>query len=313
MESLKKNGLSAGNLLVLGGTGFLGNALVNEAIKRDYKVFVLCRSKPELSKRHEGVTYLKADIARYKDVKLQILNQNINYVVNLCGDISHVKYRSGGAEVIDAHLQGIFNVIRCINWESLKCFVQVGSSDEYGDAIAPQREDMACSSMASYSFAKNSATNFMKMLNNTELFPGIILRPFLVYGPGQSKNRFLPQVINACLKGLPFKTTYGNQLRDFCYVGDFINGVFSALQSKGCFGEVINLASGIPVSIRSVIQEVIKLVGGGEPQYGAIKYKPFENMALYADIEKAKKMLNWNPITEFNEGLNKTIEYYKKI
>ena len=71
--------------------------------------------------------------------------------------------------------------------------------------------------------------------------------------------------------------------------------------------------SGVPVTIRSVIQDVVKLVGGGEPQYGAILYKPLENMALYADIQKAKKLLNWNPITELDEGLNKTIEYYKNL
>ena len=85
-----------------------------------------------------------------------------------------------------------------------------------------------------------------------------------------------------------------------------------ALTEKNCNGEVINLASGIPISIREIVEKIVKNVGYGKPQFGEIKYRAQENMKLYADIGKAKKLLNWEPKVKLETGLAKTITYYRK-
>ena len=81
-------------------------------------------------------------------------------------------------------------------------------------------------------------------------------------------NKILPQIISACIKNETFPTSYGEQLRDFCYVEDIVNGIFLALDSKNSYGEIFNLASGVPVSIRSMIDRITNLLDGGLPKYG---------------------------------------------
>ena len=299
------------NLLVVGGTGFIGRWVVCGGIKRGYQVSVLSRSLPDSKRIISGVEYLQADISNHVDVLKAVGSKHISHVVNLSGDISHVQYRNGGIDVVDAHLTGVLNLAHSLDWDFLECFVQIGSSDEYGSASAPQYEDLPCSSISSYSFSKIAATEFLKMLHRTEGFPAIIARPFLVYGPGQDKQRFLPQIISACLNDASFATSNGEQLRDFCYIDDIVNGVFSALESKDCYGEVFNLASGRPISIRSMIERVVGLVGGGKPQFGTIQFRVGESMELYANIEKAENRLNWSPRINLSEGLKKTIEFYR--
>ena len=145
------------------------------------------------------------------------------------------------------------------------------------------------------------------MLHKTERLPVVILRLFLVYGPGQSKKRFLPQIIDGCFSDSGFPVSGGAQLRDFCYVDDVSRGILMALKNKDVEGEVINLASGEPISIREIIEIVRDIVGKGRPEFGKIPYRVGENMILYADTKKANKILKWNPETFISDGIKKTI------
>jgi nucleoside-diphosphate-sugar epimerase len=80
-----------------------------------------------------------------------------------------------------------------------------------------------------------------------------------------------------------------------------------ALKNKDVEGEVINLASGVPISIREIIEIVRGLVGKGSPEFGKIPYRIGENMSLYADTKKANKILKWTPETFISDGIKKTI------
>jgi nucleoside-diphosphate-sugar epimerase len=150
------------------------------------------------------------------------------------------------------------------------------------------------------------------MLHRTEAFPATTLRLFLTYGPGQNGRRFLPQIISGCLQDKTFPVSAGGQLRDFCHVRDTVAAVFAALQSPAARGEVINIGSGKPVSIRKMIELVQALVGSGRPEYGAIPYRAGENMELYPDISKARRLLDWRPKVELEIGLQETIRWVKE-
>ncbi len=303
MEIINQNN----RLLVIGGTGFIGSHVVNEAIKQNFIVTILSKNEVNFFQRVKGVTYLTADVTNKSNLLVQLSNKIFNYVINLGGYIDHSSFSNGGKEIYDSHFIGLKNLIECLDIAHLNSFVQIGSSDEYGNNIAPQNESQTEDPITPYSNAKVSSTHFLQSLYQTENFPAVILRPFLVYGPGQKNNRFIPQLINGCLSNSSFPVSSGNQIRDFCYVSDIANAILIAVKNMNSFGEVINVASGKGISIKEIIEIVQNIIGSGKPIYGAIDTKPNENLQLYADISKAQKLLNWVPQIDIKEGLMKTI------
>ena len=98
-------------------------------------------------------------------------------------------------------------------------------------------------------------------------------------------------------------------MRDFCHVNDVAAGLLRAGRTPEVHGEVINLASGEPVAIRDMVELVCRLIGGGQPEFGAIAYRPGENMALYADVSKARRLMGWQPAISLEAGLEDLIEW----
>jgi nucleoside-diphosphate-sugar epimerase len=125
-------------------------------------------------------------------------------------------------------------------------------------------------------------------------------------------ERFIPQIIKGCIENNEFPVSEGKQLRDFCFISDFVQAVFTILANSSVHGEVINISSGRPISIKQVVGMIVNIIGSGRPQFGRIDYRDGENMALYADISKAKNLLGWKPDFDLNQGLLETINWIKE-
>ena len=294
-------------ILVVGGSGFIGCHLCRAALDRGYTVTSL--SLNGQTPLPDGIIRLKGDLSDVTSLRKQFSGQPFEYIVNCGGYIDHCSYFSGGRSLIRAHFDGVQNLLEAIDPNSIKRFVQIGSSDEYGNTEAPQSETDREAPISPYSLAKTAATHFLQMLWRTDRFPAVILRFFLVYGPGQNDKRFLPQIIRGCLQNRRFPVSEGRQLRDFTYVDDIIEGVFRAVDIPDVCGRVMNLATGIPVTVRGVIERVRSMVGLGQPEFGSIPYRPGENMALWADNKLACELLGWAPKVSLEEGLARTIKY----
>ena len=284
------------DVLVAGGAGFIGTHLTRKLAETGNNVTVL--SKGQLDLRDRAAVF-----GALKGLKFQ-------KVFNLAGYIDHTPFLKGGRAVLDQHFAGVENLSEAIDPSALEAIVQVGSSDEYGDALSPRQEDLRESPIAPYSVGKTAATHLIQALAKTEKFPGIVVRLFLTYGPGQDGRRFIPQIIKGCVEKRKFDTSEGKQLRDFCYVDDIVKGLMLAAEKKEARGHVINLASGNPATVRSVVETIVRLCGGGEPVFGAVAYRPGENMSLYADVKKARELLGCQASTGLAAGLQKTVEHY---
>lgn len=301
--------MAVNKMLVVGGSGFIGHALCQTAHARGYNVTSLSMHAP--AKQLECVDYLVGNLSDREELKRLLSKRHFKYLVNCGGYIDHRPYFSGGRNLIETHFEGVQNLLDAIDLDYLKRFVQIGSADEYGIAAAPQSEATREAPISPYSLAKVASTHFLQMLWRTDQFPAVTLRIFLAYGPGQGDKRFLPQIIRGCLQNNSFPVSEGGQLRDFCYVDDIVEGILRALYVPEVCGQVINLASGMPVSIRTMIEQVCVLVGQGRPNFGQIPYRKGENMALWADTTLAHELLGWVPRVSLEEGLARTIEYYR--
>jgi len=298
-------------ILIIGGTGFIGSHLVKKCSSFNASVTSASLSLPQKNKRIKKVNYCKVDLTNFLSVRKK-LNTSFDYIINLAGYINFSNSKKDYKKIMNEHFFSIKNIIETLPRNNLKKFVQIGSSAEYGQRKAPQNENTQLSPQSSYSLAKVKTTKYLKKIYKAEKYPYTIARLFLVYGPGQKKNRFIPEIIKNCLKNKKFPTTSGEQVRDFCYIDDIISAILLLMLSKKTTGKTFNVATGIPTKIKTIIILIKKIIGKGKPQFNKRKLRKGENEILYANIKKIKKKLNWKPKVKLLTGLKETIIFFKK-
>ncbi len=295
-------------MLIVGGTGFLGYHLARAALKKNWKVTSISIKNPQKTKFLKNVKYIFCDISKKNTLKKRI-KENYSFVINAGGYIDH----SGGSRVLKTHLNGLKNLCSLFLKKKIDCFVQIGSSVEYGNLPSPQSESIIKKpNTTTYAKSKFLATEHALKLSKSKDFPITVLRVYQAYGPKQKKDRLIPSLIASCLRNEKFPCTKGTQLRDFIYIDDVVESIFKCYKNRKAKGEIFNIGSAKPKKIRQIINLVKKSVGLGKPDFGRIKLRSDENLKLYPSINKAKKVLKWNPKTELKQGILKTINSYKK-
>ena len=292
-------------ILILGGTGFIGYHLAKEALRRRFQVFSLSKNAPVKKRYLKKVKYIIADISNKNFINKKI-KKNFQYVVNLAGYVDH----SDKLKTYKSHYLGCKNISNFFLKKKIKKFIQVGSSMEYGLAKSPQKENFKCKPKSIYGRAKFLSTNHLLNLYLKKKFPVTVVRLYQVYGPCQDLNRFMPIIIDSCKNNKNFSCSHGKQFRDFLYIDDLIKAFFLILKNPETEGEIFNIGFGRPLKIRSIIDRILGYYKSGNPQFGKIKLRKEEQMKIYPDISKAKKLLKWKPKINFIKGLAKTIQYY---
>ena len=297
-------------IIIIGGTGFVGFHLAKFLLKKNYEIVSVSRKKPKKIRFLKKVKYIRADIVLKKKLLNSLKNHlDSQFVINCGGEVEHKKIK----KTFLSHSKGSINVANIFLKKSLKKFIQIGSSLEYGSLKSPQSENFSCSPESNYSNAKYLASkNLLNLYKNYNL-PLIIIRPYQLYGPAQDTNRFIPFVIKACLQNKYFPCSEGKQRRDFLYIDDFVNFIFKVIIKDNIKGEIFNIGYGHPNKIKEIISKITKMVKKGRPQYGKIKLRIEENLITYPNIKKAIKLTGWKPKIKIDLGLKKTIKYYRNL
>ncbi len=296
-------------ILIVGGTGFIGYHLAKKSLKKGWQVTSISSNRPKKIRYLPKVEYIRCNITNKKLLRRSI-RKAFDYVVNLGGYVDHSNKR----KTFKSHYGGCKNLSEIFLKKTPLSFVQIGSSLEYGISSSPQKENIKCNLntiKSIYGKAKLLSSRHMIELFKKKNFPATVLRLYLVYGPRQDANRFLPITILGCIKNKKFPCSKGDQLRDFVYVDDAVEAIIKSLTNRNAIGQIINIGSGKPKRIKSVIEKVKKISKGGYPQYGMFKQRKFEIPKLYPNVEKAKDKINWKQKISFEKGLRKTIDSYK--
>lgn len=303
MNSKKKK------ILIIGGTGFIGYHLSKRCLKKNWEITSVSTSKPKNNRLVKNVKYIFCDIAKKSLLKKKI-QKNYDYVVNLGGYVDH----SSKIKTHKSHYVGCKNLADIFVKKNITTFVQMGSSLENGNKKSPQIEaplPNISRLKTVYSNAKLMSSIYLANLYKKKNFPVVILRLYLAYGPEQNMNRFLPIIINGCLKHKTFPTSHGRQMRDFIYIDDVIEAIMKSLSAKNAIGKILNLGTGKPQKLIKIINQIIKVCKGGKADFGQVLIRNDEILNLFPDISYTRAILKWKPNTNFKKGLIKTINFYK--
>lgn len=296
------------SVLVTGGAGFIGSHLVKRLIQENAKVSVIDK-KPGL---HKGVDYYSCNLTDIEKLKLLIRKIKPQIIFHLAAFTS--PERNVDSEfVFRNNFQSTINLFKTLNGK-FDLFVNTGTCEEYGNGLTPFEESQAPVAVSPYSASKIASTYYCQMLYNVYNLPIVCLRPFLTYGPRQRNTKMLiPATIIAALKNEQLRMTKGEQTRDFVYVTDVVDAYIKAIKSKKAIGEIINIGSGKEYKIKDIVEKIIKLTKSKiKPKIGTIPYRKGETMHFYCSNKKAKKLLNWKPKVNLDDGLKRTIKWYEE-
>lgn len=216
-------------------------------------------------------------------------------------------------ECIQANVQGTVNLLMALAPYGYTRLVNTGTSEIYGDVEVPFREDGPVHPISPYSVSKQSAEQYCQLFSEARGWPIVRVRPFNAYGPAQSPDRVIPEIIARGLQGQPLRMTKATQTREFNYVEDLVDGFLLLLTTPGIDGELFNLGCGQEVSMRELATRVLALLGDPiTAEFGALPERPTEIWRMYADSSKARDRLGWVPRTSLDDGLARTIEWYRR-
>lgn len=288
------------NILIIGGTGFIGYHLIKRLLKIGWKPYSISRYKPVKEKLLKKVDYLNLNINNLKSIKNK-LKKNYRYIINLSGVTSKNK-------------KGIINITNYLAKRKIKKFIHIGSSAEYGNQKSlPHTENLKCEPVSQYGKQNLKNTNYLIDSYKKNKLPVIILRLFQVYGNKDNNNKIIPFILKNCLKNKRFNLTKGLQTRDFCHIDDLVDSIILILRvkNKRLNGNIFNIASGRSIKIKNLVNMIKLKVKGGRPNFGAKKIKKSEIIHSRASIKKIKKYINWSPKITLNKGINLLINNEK--
>ena len=305
-------------VLVTGADGFIGSHLTHRLVADGADVHALTSEVSSVYPRRlidlrGSITIHEGNLMDRSAMDALVRSAKPSYIFHLAAYTHVGKSWQRVDECIQANIQGTMNLLQALAETGYERFVNTGTSEIYGDIEVPFREDAVVNPISPYSVSKYAAERFCRLFQRAYGWPIVMLRPFNAYGPAQSPDRVIPEIIVRALRKEELAMTQGRQTREFNYVEDLADGFVRAAMADGVEGEIINLGCGEEISMRDVATTILDVMGNPiEAQFGALPERPTEIMRMYCDSTKARTLLGWAPQHSLREGLAKTIEWYRR-
>ena len=303
--------------LVTGGAGFIGSHLSEELVRRGETVRVadsLVTGKRSNLDHIPNVEFVQGDLADIDFAKSVV--QGCDYVLHQAAIPSVPRSVKDPITSNRANVDGTLNVLVAARDAGVRRLVFAGSSSAYGDTpTLPKDEDMPTNPLSPYALQKVVGEQYLQMFTKLYGLETVSIRYFNVFGPRQDPSSPYSGVISVFATALlenrsPKIYGDGEQTRDFTYVANVVDGVLRACEATGASGQVINVATGGRISLNELFKEMKKIVGASvNPEY--VEPRAGDVRDSQADIRKAKDILGYKPTVSFEDGLKRTIEWYR--
>lgn len=303
---MKAENWSERNVLVTGATGFVGPYLLRELLIRKAHIKVLTMNKsailPDLIDKITTVDGNITDLGSLENVM-----ENVDTVFHLAA-ISNVKYAiENPKKTFETNATGTLNLLEIARKYEVSKFVYVSSSHVYGvPQYLPMDEKHPINPHEPYAASKAAAEMLVNIYSLNYGFETSIIRPFNMYGPGQSEDFIIPSIISQALRKNVVELGNLTPTRDFLYITDAARGMLAVAEHGN---GVYNIGSGNETSMKDLVETIIKIIDPSK-RYISVENRKRSNAVdiprMCADISKLRN-LDWSPLVDLKHGLMKTI------
>lgn len=315
-------------ILVTGADGFIGSHLTESLVRHghDVRAFVFYNSFNSWGWLDRCFDDVKGNFEVFSG---DIRDPNgVRTAMKGCDTIFHlaalvaIPYSYHSPDMyIDTNIKGTLNVLQAARDMSVSKIIHTSTSEVYGTAqFVPITEDHPLQAQSPYSASKIGADQIAMSFYSSFDIPVSIIRPFNTYGPRQSARAIIPTIITQIASGKSMISLGAlHPTRDFNFVDDTISGFLSTLNTDKCIGEVVNIGSNYEISIGDTAQSIAEIMRAEiELITDEQRLRPVKSEVerLWAENDKAKQLLDWQPqysgVEGFKKGLSKTIDWFKK-
>jgi dTDP-glucose 4,6-dehydratase len=309
-------------VLVTGGAGFISSNVIRylltatpyEVVSLDALTYAGNLENLADVMSHERLSFVHGDI-RDAELVAEVVAE-CDVIVNAAAE-SHVEksIEEGASEFVTTNVEGTQILLDAIRAAPVERFVLISSSEVYGTALgAPMDEEHALNPRSPYAATKAGADRLAYAYFVTYGLPIVILRPFNNYGPRQHPEKAIPRFITSALLDEPL-TVHGDShaSRDWLFVDDDAEAIEAAIEADldAVAGEVINVATGLDITVSEIADLVLEQLGKPESLKTFVPERPGQVDRHIGSTEKARRLLGWDARTSFEEGLARTVEWYR--
>ena len=303
--------------LVTGGAGFIGSHLAEELLRRGHTVRVadsLITGKRSNLDHLPGVEFLEGDLADVDFAAAAVAG--CEFVLHEAAIPSVPRSVKDPIGSNRANVSALLNVLVAARDAGVRRVQFAGSSSAYGNTpTLPKHEDMPPNPLSPYALQKVVGEQYLQMFTKLYGLETVSTRYFNVFGPRQDPGSPYSGVISVFATALlenRSPTIYGDgeQTRDFTYVANVVDGVLRACEAPEASGQIVNVATGGRISLNTLFAAMRDIIGADvEPTYADPRQGDVRDSQ--ADVRKAKELLGYQPSVSFEEGLKRTIEWYR--
>lgn len=294
-------------VLITGATGFIGRHLVSRFSDTGAQIFAATSPShgpgPRPAEGKPTVQRLAFDIRDAVAVQTSLDEAAPDVVFHLAA-VGVTDPNVDPMLALMVNGSGVINLLEGLRGRGVERAVLVGTCYEYGASTT----DGGLDPQDAYSASKVAAWAFGHMYWRAYGLPVTTVRPFQVYGPGQSERTLIPSAVRTALAGEDFPMTPGKQVRDFVFVDDVVEGMMAAALSETAEGKSLDLGTGRGITVLHVVERIWRLTKArGRIRAGALSYRTGAAMNLVADADQTCRETGWRARTSLEEGLRATI------
>ena len=304
--------------LVTGGAGFIGSHLCENLIRQNKRIICFDNlstgSLSNIRSFKDKLIFVKGDVTNKKDLIKVFSDYDIGFVYHHAAVVGVKRTLENPLEVLN-DINGTINILELARKHDVKKIVYASSSEVYGEPVEiPEVEDGHVNAKLPYAVTKLMSEKYLEAYYKTYGLPACSLRFFNVYGPRQESSAY-GFVVGIFIKRIlddkqPTIFGDGTQTRDFVYIDDNIKATILAMESDKTNGEVVNIGTGKPTTILDLAEDVIHLCGKDlKPSFVEAIRQDIKHR--FPNVSKMKALLKFKPEFSLQEGLKRTINWYK--